>query len=79
MARSYIAVSLDEDVIARARVVAEKRGTSISELVARQIETLVADDEQRYEAASKRARELMETAARHRGGRTWNREDLYDR
>jgi hypothetical protein len=78
MTKRNLTVQLDEDVISRARVVADKRGTSISQLVAQQIEQL-ADDDERYEAARKRAMELMDTAATHGGGRQWKREDLYDR
>lgn len=75
MAKTNLTVQLDDEVIRRARVVAAKRGTSVSALVARQIDELAAQDE-RYDAARQRAMELMEQAGSH-GGRRWTREDLY--
>lgn len=78
MAKRNLTVQLDEEDIDLARALADKRGTSISQLVAQQLKQAV-DDDKRYEAAHRRALELMETAARHGGGRTWKREDLYDR
>ncbi len=77
MARRNLTVQLDEDVIRRAKVVAAKRGTSISGLVARQLEDLVERDS-RYEEAMRRAVDALRTAAR-RGGRRWRREELHDR
>lgn len=75
MAKANLTIQLDADVIRRARVVAAKRGTSISALVARELDDLV-QREDRYEVARERARELM-SKARARGGREWTREDLY--
>jgi hypothetical protein len=78
MAKRNLTVQLDEDVIRRVRVVAAKRGTSLSRLVAQQLEEL-ADADERYEESWRIARETMENAAAHGGPRTWNRDDLYDR
>jgi hypothetical protein len=75
MAKTNLTVQLDEEVIRRAKIVAARRGTSVSALVARQLDALAADDE-RYEAARQRAIELMDRATPH-GGRDWTREDLY--
>ena len=75
MAKTNLTVQLDEEVIRRAKIVAARRGTSVSALVARQLDALSADDE-RYEAARQRAIELMDRATPH-GGRDWTREDLY--
>lgn len=75
MAKTNLTVQLDEDVIRRAKVVAAKRGTSVSALVARQLNDLAAEDD-RYEAARKRAIELMDQATAH-GGRNWTRDELY--
>ena len=68
-------MQLDSDVIRRARVVAAKRGTSVSTLVARQLIELVDRDE-RYEDARRRAADLLANP-RDRGGRSWTREDIY--
>ena len=75
MAKTNLTVQLDEDVVRRAKVVAAKRGTSVSALVARHINEL-ADQDERYEQARQRAIELMDQA-QPRGGRSWTREDLY--
>lgn len=70
-----LTVQLDEGTIRKAKVVAAERGTSLSGLVARQIEELVAAHE-RYQRAHESAVRMMR-AAQNRGGRTWTREDLY--
>jgi len=75
MAKMNLTLQLDSDVVRRARVVAAKRGTSVSALVARELDALVAQDE-RYEAARKRAVELMRTRRRSGGG-GWTRDELY--
>jgi len=77
MAKTNLTLQLDEADVRRARVVAARQGTSISALVARKLREL-ADDDERYQQARARAIELMHTAATH-GGRTWTRDDLYDR
>lgn len=75
MAKTNLTIQLDAEVIRRARVVAAKRGTSVSALVARELDQLVAQ-EGRYEDARRRAVELM-AGAKPRGGRTWTRDDIY--
>jgi hypothetical protein len=77
MPRTNLTLHLEVETIRRARIVAAKRGTSVSALVAHELEGLVADDE-RYEDARKRAEDLMRASV-PRGGRTWRRDDLYDR
>lgn len=77
MARRNLTVQLDDSVIHRAKVAAAKRGTSVSGLVAQEIERLVEADE-RYEDAWRRARKAMGDAE-PRGGRRWKRDDLHDR
>jgi Family of unknown function (DUF6364) len=75
--RRNLTIQLDESVIRRAKVIAAKRGTSVSGLVARELESLVEDDA-RYEEARNRAEEIM-AAARSRGGGTWRRDELHER
>lgn len=72
-----LTIQLDDEVIRRAKVLAAKRGTSVSGLVAHELDRLVAEDE-RYEAAWRRARKAMGDAS-PRGGRSWVRDDLYER
>jgi hypothetical protein len=73
--KSNLTLQLDDEVIRRARVIAAKRGTSVSRLVARELARLVAADE-RYEDARQAATQLM-AHAKPRGGRSWTRDDLY--
>jgi hypothetical protein len=69
-------LQLDEEVIRQARILAAERGTSVSGLVARELEQLVARNA-RYEEAMRRAIELMDESE-PRGGRNWRREELYE-
>ena len=75
MTKANLTLQLDKEIIRRAKIVAAKRGTSVSALVARQLAELAAHDE-RYEAARLRAGELMEQAT-ERGPRNWTRDDIY--
>jgi hypothetical protein len=72
-----LTVQVDEDVIRRAKVLAAKRGTSVSVLVAQELDRLVTEDE-RYEEGWRRARRAMGNATA-RGGRQWSREELHER
>ncbi len=75
MSKTNLTLQLDTDVVRQAKVLAARRGTSVSALVARQITDLVAQDA-RYQEAQRRALELMDQAGAH-GGRNWTREDIY--
>ncbi len=77
MAKRNLTVQLDGDVIHRAKVVAAKRGTSVSALVTQELERLVEADE-RYEDARRRTERAMGRAVA-RGGRHWWRDDLHNR
>lgn len=77
MAKRNLTVELDDGVIRRAKVVAAKRGTSVSRLVAMELENLI-DDDVRYEDARERALKALANAT-PRGGRSWRREDLHQR
>jgi len=77
MAKRNLTVQLDDDVIHRAKVAAAKRGTSVSGLVAQQLERL-ADADERYEDANRRAERAL-GRTKPRGGRHWTRDDLHER
>ncbi len=77
MARANLTLQLDADVIRRARMVAAKRGTSVSALAAAQLRDLV-DEDDRLELAQARAEEILRGAA-DRGGRDWTRDELHER
>ena len=76
MAKANLTVQLDTDIIRQAKVVAARRGTSVSALVAADLAALV-EQETRYAEAHERAARLMRTAS-GRGGRTWRRDELYE-
>jgi hypothetical protein len=80
-----VTVQLDEDVIAKIKIIAAKKGTSISGLVAAEINKIAAQNE-RYERARRAALAQMaevndQVAAGDRGPETpdrgWTREELY--
>ena len=77
MARTNLTLQLDAEVIRRARIVAAKRGTSVSALAATQLMSL-ADEDERVEQARERAETILRDAV-SRGGRSWTRDELHDR
>jgi len=77
MARANLTLQMDVEVIRRARIVAAKRGTSVSALAATRLRELVDEDE-RLEAARARAEAILKRVTQ-RGGRDWTRDELHDR
>lgn len=77
MRRQNLTVQLDERTIRCAKAAAARRGMSLSGLVAEQIRELAESDE-RYELAQRAALAAMASATGH-GGRSWSRDELYDR
>jgi hypothetical protein len=77
MGKRNLTVQLDEDVIHHAKVLAARRGTSVSTLVAAELQRLVTDDD-RYSQAQQRAQRALRGAT-PRGGRRWGRDDLHAR
>ena len=72
-----LTVRLTEKTIRKAKVIAAKRGTSVSKLVADVVERLVEDAEA-YDAASRRALARIERGF-HLGGKYASREELHER
>lgn len=64
--KQNLTVSLDHQIIRKAKIVAARRSTSISGLLARQIEILVGEDEA-YERAERQAMALLDQGF-HLGG-----------
>jgi antitoxin component of RelBE/YafQ-DinJ toxin-antitoxin module len=77
MTKANLTIQLDTEVIRRARIVAAKRGMSVSAIVARDL-TELADRDARYEEARTRAEELLAQATPH-GGPAWRRDDVHER
>jgi hypothetical protein len=73
-----LTISLDPQIIQKARIIAVKRSTSISGLVAEQIEALVGDDDA-YERASASAIARLERGYHLGGGPYARRDELHDR
>ena len=66
-ATQNVTVRLDRRTLRKAKILAAKRNTSISRLLAAQIETLVGEDDA-YEQAQRRAMALLDQGF-HLGGR----------
>jgi hypothetical protein len=66
MAKQNLTVSLPQHTIRKAKILAARRGSSISGLLAEQIELLVGEDEA-YERAQRQALALMDKGF-HMGG-----------
>ena len=77
MTKQNVTIQLDGEVIREAKVLAARRGTSLSAMLAAELQRLVVEDE-RYEAARRRA-EASLSHVRARGGRRWTRDEIYDR
>lgn len=74
--RQNLTVQMNRELIRKARVLAAKRGTSVSGLVARELEKLVGEDEA-YEAARRSALQFLEKGF-HLGGKRPSREELHE-
>jgi predicted transcriptional regulator len=76
-AKQNLTVQLDRETIRKAKILAAKRGTSVSGFIASQIrESVQADDA--YEAAHRAALELLEQGF-HLGGGRLSRDELHER
>jgi len=76
--KQNLTVSLDRKTIRMAKIVAAKRSTSISGLLARQIEILVGEEEA-YERAERRALSLLDEGFHLGGVIRANRDELHGR
>jgi hypothetical protein len=77
-AKQNLTVKLDRQIIRKAKLLAARQSTSISELVARQIEKLVGEDES-YECAKRRAFEFLDQGFDLGGGIRVSRDELHER
>jgi hypothetical protein len=76
--KQNLTISLDRHTIQKAKIVAAKRSTSISGLLAHQIEVLVGEEEA-YERAERQAMALLNEGF-HLGGRIRvSREEFHER
>lgn len=76
-AKNNLTVQLDREIIRKAKILAAKRGTSVSGFVASQIRESVEMDDA-YEAARRNALELLQQGL-HMGGGRLDRHALHER
>jgi predicted transcriptional regulator len=76
--KQNVTVSLSPQIVQKAKVLAARNSTSISSLLARQIEALVDADEA-YESARRAALDLMERGFHLGGIHSIDREKLHER
>ena len=78
MSGTNITIRVDADLAKDAKVFAARRGTSLSRLVAEQLEALVRGD-QAYAAARRRALARLRRGYDLGGGRPLSRDEAHDR
>lgn len=76
--KQNVTISLSRDVLKKAKILAAKRDTSISGLLAQEIEWLVGQEEA-YERAERDALALLERGFHLGGARRVSREELHER
>ena len=76
--KQNVTLSVEKDLIKKGKVVAARKDSSISKMLADLLKNMVENDDH-YEAAKRSAFQLLKKGL-HLGGRvTWKREDLYER
>jgi len=76
--KQNLTISLDRQTIRKAKIVAARRSTSISGLLARQIEILIGEEEA-YERAERQAMTLLEEGLHLGGAIRASRDELHER
>jgi hypothetical protein len=76
--KQNLTISLDREAIRKAKIVAARRSTSISGLVARQIEILIGEEEA-YERAERQAMTLLDQGFHLGGAKPASRDELHER
>lgn len=76
--KQNLTISLDREAIRKARIVAARRSTSISGLLARQIEILIGEEEA-YERAERQAMALLDEGFHLGGTIQASRDELHER
>ncbi len=76
--KQNLTISLDRQTIRMAKILAARRSTSISGLVARQIEILVGEEEA-YERAERQAMSLLDQGFHLGGVIRASRDELHER
>lgn len=74
-----LTLTVDEDLLRRARVRALEQGTSVNGLVRDWLERFAGDNAQRQASEEIIAIGQRSNASSGRGGRKWTRDDAYER
>jgi hypothetical protein len=78
MAKQNVTVSLNQQTLRKAKILAARRGSSISGLLAQQIEILVGEEEA-YERAERQAMALLDQGFHLGGVISANRDEWHER
>lgn len=76
--RRNLTLSIEDDILHRARVTAAKRKTTLTALI-RDFLTRLSREERERDAATRRLRKLMAARPVEVGPITWKRDGLYER
>jgi hypothetical protein len=76
--KKNLTLTLDEELIFKARVIAARRRTSLTNLVRRSIEELVSEDKLQAQARA-RLMSRMRNPVLEIGDAGWTRDELHDR
>jgi uncharacterized protein DUF6364 len=71
-----VTLSIDDQTLARARELAQQRGTSLNQMIRDYLESLTASDPSQ---AVEQLRRLWREEEGDSGGWKWNREEIHDR
>ena len=72
-----VTLSIDDDVLSRARELAARRGTSVNQLIREYLEELTSDIS--TEEALAELEELWRTSSGNSAGKRWTREEIHER
>jgi hypothetical protein len=72
-----VTLSVDPDVVVRARRFAERRGTSLNQLIRDYLADLTGNEDR--DTALSELETLWREAPGRSGGRSWTRDELHDR
>jgi predicted transcriptional regulator len=76
--KQNLTIRLSKETIRKAKVLAARQSTSISALIAEQVDRLTQEDDA-YEQAMKRSLALMKQGFHMGGVHHWDRDSLHDR
>ena len=71
-------ITLDEEDLKQARILALQQGTSLNAIIRNFIKELI-NHNQRYQHVTERILQKTEISTLNRTGRKWTREELYER